>query len=198
MANNRSEWNVAIDNRSGYACPSCGYQLSNEESVLVGRDDSTVCSCGAKWQPKEMVVKVTEASLPFFDDKHTRETIWFHASRKKNWLDEVLASYDIPVVHLGTREAALARVADYQYANNVLEQDDNAEWFLYEVRLQDGLLSPRVWEDVDTAFPYTVSELIDSKMASDFVRYVNRYETPGTISLLANPECITVVRETSI
>lgn len=198
MANNRSEWNVAVDNRSGYACPSCGYQLTNKESILVGRNSSSVCSCGAKWQPKEMIVKVIEDSLSFFDDNHTRETIWFHASRKENWLEEVLSTYDTPVVHLGTRETALARVEDYRYADKVLDIENSDEWFLYEVRLKDGMLSPRVWEDEDTAFPYTVDELIDSKMSSDFVRYVNRYETPGAISLLANPECVTVIRKTSI
>lgn len=144
-----------------------------------------------------MIVKVVESSLPFFDDMKVRETVWFHASRKKDWLDKVLSSYDIPVIHLGTRETALARVADYKYVNNVINGGDE-DWFLYEVKLGDGLLSPRVWQDEDKLFPYTVNELINSKMTADFVRYVNRYETPGQISLMANPKYVSLLRVSPI
>lgn len=190
-------WNIATNSMSGWFCKTCGYSLSWEEAKNVGRSANQKCvCCNEKISVDMLGVKVLENDTRFFDIKNVYDSIWYHASKKNDWLDSVLDFNDPSVVHLGSLDAALARKEDYEYSNNLVNSETKDDWFLYEVRiLPEAYVSNRVWEDADKSFPRTVDELLASKYAVDIVRYVNFWECPGSISLLANPRCLKLVNK---
>lgn len=188
-------WNIATNNTSGWFCKNCGYSLSWDETKHIGRSLTKCHICGDALMLPNMGLKVLEEDIRLFDIQNVYNTVWYHASKKENWLDNIISLQDPPVVHLGSRETALSRLNDYEYSNSLVKSYDTGDkWFLYSVKINsDSYVSNRVWEDADKDFPRTVDELLMSKYVFDIIRYVNFWERPGSISLLANPLKIQVV-----
>lgn len=192
-------WNVAVDGTSGWFCKGCGHALSWDETLTVGRTVNNCSICNTVWTPEKMGVKILEKDIRFFDNQNVYETLWFHASKKENWLEEVLNTFDVPVVHLGSYDAAIARVEDYKHSASVVGNEDvSVDWFIHEVRiLPSAYIYRRIIEDVDKVFPRTVEELLNEKGA-DIVRYVNAWENQGSVSLIANPNVLKLFKTVKI
>lgn len=128
--------------------------------------------------PHHTVVDVIEDNSKFFDDSLTLGSSWYHATSRENWLDTLQACDDdwfIPLVHVGTVEAATDRMKFYRWVPKV---------YMYKVRLKTGtVLNTEVFEDEDN-WPETPDDLWDG---SEAFRYVNGFESVGSVSLLVNP-----------
>jgi DNA-directed RNA polymerase subunit RPC12/RpoP len=190
-------WNIATEGNSGWFCKTCGYSLSWEDAEQVGRENYKCKFCNQKIVFKSLGLKVIEEDVKFFDINNVYNTSWYHASQKDNWLENILSYNNPSVVHLGSKNTALSRKKDYDNSNHLLDNSvEGSDWFLYEVKiLPSASISKRVWEDVDKDFPRNVDELLESKYLFDIIRYVNFWERPGSISLLANPNFIKVVNK---
>lgn len=172
--------------RRPYACPRCESLLTATQVKKIDEwlGSQTCRSCGKKELDLYTVkVLVLPSCERFFIDEAVFKTQWHHSTHLKNWHTAVLTSPDKPTVHLGTHAAAEARARDNK---------DRPIWeirYRFVVKInKDATIDPEVHEDMDEwyesweLYPY------------DITRYVNRFETPGSVSLLANPNVLTVVR----
>lgn len=136
------------------------------------------CEDARKVFPAHTVVDVFEKDVKFFDDSLTLGSSWYHATSRDNWLDAVTADEDewsVPLVHVGTEEAAADRMKLYRWSEKA---------YMYKVRFKDDtVLNADVFEDEDD-WPETPDDLWDGSQA---FRYVNGFESVGSVSLLVNP-----------
>jgi len=144
--------------------------------------------CGREIATAVMGIKVHPDSQKFLNASAVRSSLWHHATYRSNWyvgLDEYSreAGEDI-LIHLGTREASLDR------ARTLLGKT------LYTVKINpEATISPYVVED-DNTWPEGTGDLSVegwNGYFGDVTRYVNRYEMPGSISLIVNYKMISIV-----
>lgn len=135
-------------------------------------------------------------AVKFADDDVTRANSWFHATTRENWLDDLrasaLADGSMPLVHLGTREAAEDRA-------RAVGVRTNQPWFLYQVKVNDdAVLAPEITTDDNDEAPLFSSDVQYFRDYADVTRYVNEFECVGSVSLIADPSKITVVEVRSL
>ena len=192
---NDDEYPVAIEGFSAMACPRCEtfFSLDTEADAWQDNHNYTCENCGETNFIYDLIFSVREDSVKFLDDPEVTATTWFHTSVHENWYEHIFSGFEgdeIPAVHLGTEQAALDRVVALEYFNY-----DSAPMYLYEVKLKDGVDIAPVLSLDDNSLPEYVTDLTGYKdySATGVSRYLNAYESPGSISLLANPECFDVV-----
>lgn len=118
----------------------------------------------------------------------------------ENWMEELLDDYEEPLVHVGTRGAALSRGRDNRDDTRKTYYDT---WYLYEVMLRpDTQVIPTVVFDLGEDAPALVSDLEESEEywggSRGVLRYVNQYENPGSISLIVDPRRLKVISKSTI
>lgn len=119
---------------------------------------------------------VNSSSKKFYQQEEVYKANWHHTTFRKNWLEAMQDLLITPALHVGTYEAAMARTeivpASYRYVVRVR---------------RDAIIDPEVqpdfnhWPDSGRHLRYAVT------------RYVNRYESPGSISLLVLPRALELV-----
>lgn len=176
---------VPMADRRPYRCPRCETLLTVAQTISVQKWWPNVkCrECNNLLDIYSVKVDLLPSCERFLTDETVLKTQWHHSTYRKDWHNDVLNSPEYPIVHLGTYQAAEARARDIQ---------DRPVWemkYRFVVRLKkDATIDPEVLEDVD--------EWDDSAALYnyDVTRYVNRFESPGSVSLLAKPDAFTVIR----
>lgn len=196
---------MSAEAQSAFVCLGCDEPLSKTwEKMLTKGFESYQCVCEEESMVDELDVHVLLSSVPFLDTATTRETVWYHSTKINNWDAEVAKlrstfvcgsneMLSVPYVHVGTLDAALARFEDTK---------GESGW-LYEIRIKDeAVLAGEVYEDrndweqfVRTGFYESV---LGDKKKCDVLRYVNRWESVGSISLIMDPRFMEVVKVTSL
>ncbi len=119
---------------------------------------------------------------------------WFHTSTHEKWPPLGEAPTD-PAVHLGTYEAAIENML-----RRITGQDDsNAQFYLHRVRL--AVNPGDIAEQVRQEFSDWVGNVPQSVVRADghrVLRYVNRHEHKGCISLAVVPSVIAAVQTIDI
>lgn len=121
---------------------------------------------------------VSPGSRLFLDRDQVNATTWYHVTNSAQWHQRVL---DAGIhVHLGTYESAMARCSDVE--------DVYPEVYLFEIRLLNAELDPRIYRDVpfDQQHPLPHTRY-------DGYRYLNEYEHPGSISLFIHADAFEVL-----
>lgn len=147
-----------------YLCEEC------DEPVMLGRESG-----------------IRQDALAYFDDAAVLSSSWWHATAKDDWYAGLMSNDEIPMVHLGTKVSALSRVLIMGRGSSNLSFSD---WNLYQIKLTpEAKIAPRVVDDFNGDAPETVNQALRSASfeSHGVTRYLNRYETVGSISLLANP-----------
>lgn len=167
----------------GLFCLNCG-EGSYEDYVRNGYGRQK----GSFWL-ESAGLRVADEAKKLLNKRTVKKQTWFHATYMEDWATEIISSENAAglVVHLGTKDAAKERAAD------TLMED---EYYLYEVTLNsDVIVSDSIMSD-DNHWPELMSEVHGDDhpefQGADAVRYVNRYEAPGSISLAVNANLITV------
>lgn len=186
---------------SAFMCLGCDKYLSHTaERMLLSGFSTYFCECEEESEVNELDVHVIPSSVQFLDSDVTRETVWFHSTAVENWDVEVSTvrptfvcgsneMLSVPYVHVGTLDAAMERFND----------STNGSGWLYEIRIKDeAVLAGEVYEDqndweawVRTGF---FEGVLEDKKRCDVIRYVNRWESVGSISLITDPRFIEVVK----
>lgn len=175
-----SEILVAPAGFSGLMCVECGDYLSWDEYNAIESEVTFRCfrGCGSSRQDFDTSVLLEDAR--FFDISEIRRVSWFHATTSSKWLESTLEAAEVNedfMVHVGTLEAAQER------RESIDKYLDHS--FIYEVVLNDwATISEEVYEDQNDwrdAFEYG---------GFDVVRYLNRWEFPGSVSLLVRPSVL--------
>lgn len=147
-------------------------------------------------------LRVLNDSAPHMDAQKVREDLWYHTTTTAHWIEQLIegetADRDFLVrmeqnpdldttvmVHLGTVDAALDRAGHRTAFETV---------YMYVVRLKPGVeIAQVVKEDTNDSCPNYAGFCERDGYSTEVTRYVNMYESPGSISLLANRKSFEVV-----
>lgn len=197
---------AAFDNAlSPFACAHCGtHSTKNTEIQMRYSHNAWVqgspftCECGKSMSISECNLTVLPSSAPMLDKEIAKTATWFHATNIYNWLDEVSFDYgdeddDMirPYVHVGSKDAAL-ELGKWKYLEE--NDDDDDMFYLWEVTLNvEAILADGVLEDHND-WLYEVIDSARKTLGADAIRYLNKWESAGSISLLVDPRYLTAVR----
>ena len=193
-----SGWAIAPAGHTGRACPNCMKYFTTTELIAMCDITGSVTGvvncirCGYRSSPETAHIGVRHDAAPLLEADESRSRIWYHATLLEGWHQKMLGSENLPLVHLGTKEAALARAAHLgSYMSSPV-------WNVYGVKLVEAaFIAVDVLDDEDDSAPATAVKSRSVRARGYDVRgvtrYVNRYEAEGSISLLANPLAFRVV-----
>jgi len=201
---NGSEFSLALSDKGGSYCTEC-LKFLPRGALSGSRASSVDCPhCGEKVQAVYAGVGIESNSWKYLYSDNVRKTRWFHTSTYPNW-DEAMANAseeNAPLVHLGTREAAMDRsidIKEHPYGTHAANFGEPS--YIYEIELDEDVeVSDYLLEDDGyTNAPQTTADAGNEKFnkysPKGVTRYLNYYENPGSISLLANPKRFKVVNK---
>jgi hypothetical protein len=197
-------WEFALGEKGKDAryCLTCKTSLPLGTGLgKKGREEINCPSCGVKCYDTLTGVAIDYEAQQFFDPERVRKARWYHTSSYPKW-DEVVANTDNPdalFVHLGTLDAALDRsdhlsrgdfVPDHVYLYEIqLNEDIHISEYIHE---EDGFV------DQPEKISDTIEEGGETYSMTGATRYVNHYESPGSISLLVHPHAFKVLMKQEI
>lgn len=169
---------------SALSCQTCGVHLSGMEEDTILTYYSVSASCGHEVIASEARLAVRPDYEKFLNVRGLlEEPKWYHATMMSDWENRILDPVHEILVHIGSEESALdrARYAGGKYMNVIKLKDD-------------AHISPYVVDD-QNLWPDEMREtrLPEWGNFSEVTRYVNRYEVPGSVSLLVAASALDVV-----
>jgi len=185
-------WDIAPEGFSGGYCEHCGSFFTKEYLYKTNWHGIYNCAnCGEGSFAESMPVGIEYDSQRFLDTQNVRDEIWYHSTVVADWEGGLKSTGRIPMVHLGTVEAASVRA---NFTGNFFIDDGAPQVYMYAVRVKGGaLVSPRLLTDENDEAPYFTDSDAGEYEMQGLTRYVNKFEAQGTISLIANPESFEVV-----
>ncbi len=179
-------------------CGSCSASLSWAQWILMeGRCGTYHChSCGAELIGNPDCGQITAEEASEVLSRNYLDRTWYHATKDENWLSSVQSagSGDL-LVHVGDRLSALAR-ADF------ITRRGGQTVYLYSFRIYiPDSIAPAVAKDMGrgwqtrVAYPLPMerARILGEDLNEDYLTitddaplmvYHNRYEVPGSFSLL--------------
>lgn len=182
---------------SKHFCVECNRHLTEEEYRTF---------YGCKEYHNKTDLLVVPSSHHLLNAENAKDVIWYHATNVVNWLETVQSGAesdffgtdagDVPYVHVGTKGAATDRGVEL-YADTedlYIEQDQTIQGaFMYAVKLkEDAVISSQISADTNNWF-FFVNSKTQAQMGADAIRYVNRWESCGSISMLVDPRALELV-----
>lgn len=190
---------------------------------LLGQIPCPNPKCHHEVHSENWNVDVLHAEAKYWSADEVRKSHWFHVTARKNWLEKAQSGLGVDeeegevlglsFVHVGSKEAAMHRLRDLVVENRQRTSKPST-YYLYEVKLApETPVNPHVLEDVIDGWPEVivpepkpdadVHGRVDWKIQQQYQpdgvsAYVNRYEAPGTVSLIANPTKLVQVAQEAI
>lgn len=176
-------------------CPSCTSRTRMSFSECSAGATVQCENCGADLSTRDPLdCAVAAVDDPALHADSIAVLSWFHTSTWQIW-PPMKESPEVAAIHLGTYEAAvenmLRRMAE--------ESDADAQFYLHRVRL--ALNPGDVADQVRQEFSNDVGYVPQSFVRADgyrVLRYVNRHEHKGGISLAVVPSVIAAVQTIAI
>lgn len=178
-------------------CMECDSYITSEQEDYIFRarsiEDEECHNCGFDLQEDTVIADIHPTSEHLLDIATAKDAFWFHATNRSDWMGDLLEFKDVdedsvPLVHVGTLDAAMSIMADKYSRSNDLT-------YLYRVRLAPSAIIDNVLYEDENFWPDRTSEIdCDSKA----FRYVNRWESTGSISMIVDPEFLIVDRVTPL
>lgn len=183
---------AASGKASALVCAGCDnhFTIKNEARLTGPGNFGVICSvCGEKSSIYDADVRVLPSSASFLDVETTKAARWFHATTNAHWLDEITdADIITPLVHIGTKETALARAED-------IMAYISGDIYLYELEFSSDVTIGDTFlvdeDDWETEANY-------SNYPAPAMRYVNKWEATGEISMIVDPLYLNLVRRSIV
>lgn len=194
---------VVEEGHTGLICPTCDSAMTEaawEKQITKAGYRMTCSACGVstvRWMgqlqnytPDNAEIGVTAESEKFLDVETARTSTWFHATARENWF-EGINSKDGLLVHIGMKSTAEARISQ-------LLHREGGDYYLWEIRLKETAQVNSDILDDKNEWPELVGDHFNDDYAGysddyEATRYVNRWETPGALSLLIQAGALEVV-----
>lgn len=180
------------ENVSAAQCQKCGtFYPEVYHPDAYGTCRVTQCfRCGEEYSYPEARTLVRPYDYECLDEMVTLSRTWYHATSNHEWDSDIKNLDRVLLVHLGSKASAMTRAMDYR-------RFTDTKVHLFAVNLTDqSTLYPHFVEDRNE-WPDYMDELshwkIPEKKGSNTFRYVNDYEHPGAVSLLASVQAFEVV-----
>lgn len=184
------ELSVAPYGGSGIRCKECDQYLTMHDAYLVEICDEPVIEleCGHAIETENAAwvdnVSVQKHSAVFADKEVVKNSYWYHATNVTEWHDKIL--HDNIMAHVGSEDAALSRA--YYIASL-----SDADLLMYKLKLKESSkIEPDIILDEDD---WSNNSLVNRHRVN---RYVNMFESIGSISLLLHPSLFEIVSVTEI
>ena len=179
---------------SPLSCIHCNTVLSKEDAHNIIKEieyeEYFKCSCGKGSSIEELDVFILPTSIHLLDKDVAKDNIWFHTTNRENWETKVKTAERVPYIHAGTFEAAMERHEDRK----------STYGWIYELRMKpecelaDDVYSDlNRWDDEVDEDGIFEPDDIHYDHPKDALRYVNKWESVGSISLLMDPRMMEVV-----
>lgn len=172
-----------------YVCPSCHVTVTQAQKKRLISGELVTCSCGEKFETESADLKVLPTSAPLMSEEFAKDAIWYHATVVPNWHEAV--SEAGVYVHAGSRAAALERAADkfFPYGQKITDRTI----YLWKLSINsDAVVASDILSD-ENQWPTWVTGCTQKHLGGDVQRYLNRWESPGSISVLADPRAFNVI-----
>lgn len=186
---------------SPFRCDNCTSHISKRNelnSPLWHENIEVECSlCGHVNKGSQTVIPT---SAPLLKTAVAQDMVWFHATYVDDWFEKISNGRDMEeedgyflYIHVGSEDAA-REIANHKYFDGYPSRDE-LKIMLYQVRLKAGAaLSSRIVNDNETWRDFgSVTDGSKSAIGGDAVRYLNRWESPGSISLLVDASKLELV-----
>lgn len=194
LLQDRSEFKLVPPGVSTNLCQGCEKfypEVRNPDAY--GSKRLTVCPhCQEDYVYPEKRVFIHPDSWNMLDANSAKDSLWFHATTLPAWGSVILQDrMGIPLVHLGTKQASWD-IAE-QHKRNYQVKDI----YMYTLRLKrDIVVHDSFLQDTNQWDSY--AEDNDWFCQDTVYRYVNDFEAPGSISLLAPADTFDVVEEEKV
>lgn len=155
----------------GVSCSVCGERAPMDQVRALIANEYARCGCGERYLLDEARIKVVPGteSHRFTDPKEVTKAVWYHATKQEDWL-EGADDFD---VHVGVEAAAFDRALSILAPHSASAKP----FYIYEVTVdEDATVDSEISAETEN---YGINGSGDGEV----IRYVNRYEAPGTISL---------------
>lgn len=185
---------VAPAGVSAVFCPKCHRHLSLDEEKNVRDSMGRCCGYGVFESGNllsEGKLSLQKKSVPFLNEDGVRSARWFHATRRTNWYEGLFTNASPALAHLGDYDTAMERFS--------IRSKPGEKWRMYVVELLPTVtVSPEISADENVAAPQFARDLPYKQYQGDVTRYINEWESIGSISLLATPDSFRVVNEVEL
>lgn len=168
-----------------FVCGYCKHVFSGYDSSIINVSEVMGCpNCGLSVRKADCDILVRPSSERYRDLDAVMSSSWFHFTFVDDWFNVVTGKGQLtPAVHVGTFDAAVERGRD---AINYYDTPTND---LYEIRFKPGTkFDDLIHSDKENRWEERASDL-----PYDAARYVNKYESPGSISIICDPRVLEVV-----
>ncbi len=203
---------LCADNEPATRCANCelGYtdkQMDTISRMLnLARPFKCVRCSHTHNNVTDFAVWVRDDSAKFLNTQTVRDTLWYHGTHAANWHEAMVSGGDIfhhsygtgdIMVHIGTEQAARERVYHRKEQLKSRREADYYSWCLFTLRIRpDAPILDELQKDWDF-FPETnnddsADEWFDFE-PEGVTKYLNAFENPGSISLLANINALEIV-----
>lgn len=184
------------DHMAGFSALRCKCEqmlTQEQERHIQNYGQETTCArCGEMVWIENVYPMVEPRSIMLMEDVYAPHAIWYHATNNPTWMESLLSFRDhkgvsrIPLVHIGTKNSALERAETERYD------------YLYTLTLKPGTsIHPDIVVD-DNSWTQYVDETVPFSMPADGLRYINIWESAGSISMLIDPRALDIVSMQSI
>ena len=174
---------VAPDNRrSTLVCSVCNMYLSKYQEGKFRTEYFADCQfCGAELEAGGLNVHVKPSSAKFLRVDNVRSSYWYHATYVEDWTNEVPSDL---ALHIGTWQSAKRRWDDI---NSGLTYRHTGSMYKLKLKPNVPILRSVVLDD------YVDDAHVGAEFADKVVRYVNLFESTGSISLITRREHFDVI-----
>lgn len=178
---------------SKFFCHECKNPLAHmtARKLMVNSKNSTQTFCDwcyVEQTTNQVIMGIEESSLKLVNFGTAKSFVWYHASIVENWLGTVQdggystkeKNHEPLYVHCGTYEAAItiSKIRFNEGAEKVI---------IHGVKIiDDATMSENIFKDMDEQWPTKTNNASKSLLGSDAIRYINRWEEPGSVSILVD------------
>ena len=206
------QWELAPEGFSGAKCFTCGSFFTDEQVSSGSYIKCLRCLKETRGGRIESGIRYSDVHL--LSQEATRENDWYHITLSANWDTDITTASPMnqPYVHVGSLAAAETRMKDLVDSHKSSERfskhlapSDDLVFYCYRIKMvEDADLSPNIITDADFDAPESVAQIRAESLKEDgesyaqyelfgATRYVNEYESHGSISLITHPTAIEVV-----
>lgn len=191
---------VAVDaGLSPFCCGNCGNHIEKSaERFSSYWQEVPVLACKTCGDAQAGSITVAPSSAHLLQPTAVKESIWYHATYVEDWFNKVSTGHgmkretgDFLYIHVGNENAS-RDLADSKYFTH---PEDGEKIVLYQLKVKaDAVLAPSIFNDIETWWDYSsVTAETRTAIGGDAARYLNRWESPGSISLLVDARMLEMV-----
>lgn len=171
------------------SCKYCGKVLTVEEMVQLV-SCAVECSCREILYSEDCIVKLRKDCERFQKTEEILKADWWHATESDDWFNEVSKADEGEgtFVHLGTWHGAIDRGISITAENGRVQR---GVW-VHRIALEENSnVDPEIVSDEEI---HRIMEKTYSGSDPNYVQpYLNIWEAPGSVSLLAHPRKFKVI-----